>query len=97
MILDLAFVDLGIVAGAIAISTAIRLINGESWESANRFRTSEKHIILFGYFALGVLFALSAEMGFAVLMVLLGPAMIYLLRTSPPDPRSKPPLPLDEP
>src|SRR5882762_650535 len=97
MILDLAFAVLGIVVGAIAISTTVRLINGESWESANKFRAGERAIILLGYFTLGVLFALSADVGFAFLIVLLAPAMLYMISTSTSEPPPNPPSPSDAP
>jgi Ca2+/Na+ antiporter len=97
MILDFAFVILGIVAGSIAISTTVRLINGESWESANKFRTSERAVVLLGYFALEVLFALSGDLGFAVLILLLAPAVLYMIRTSTTEPPSKPTSPPDSP
>jgi hypothetical protein len=38
----------GFMVAAVVISTAVRLVNGESWESANRFRRNEQFIILFG-------------------------------------------------
>ncbi len=97
MILDFAFAILGIVAGAIAISTAVRLINGESWESASKFRGSERVLVLLGYFMLGVLFALSADVGVAVLTLLLAPAVFYMISTSTSEPPSKPPSPSDAP
>jgi Ca2+/Na+ antiporter len=97
MILDFALVVLGIVAGLIAISTTVRLINGESWATANKFRTSKRVIVLLGYFALAVLFALFGDMGFGVLILLLAPAVLYMIRTSTPESRSKPPATHDAP
>ena len=39
----------GVIVAAIVISTIVRLANGESWESANRFRRGEQIILLGGF------------------------------------------------
>lgn len=84
----------GTVIGAILVSTLIRLINGETWESANQFRTPEKAIFLVGYVMVVLLLTLSGDEILFFLLLFGVPTLIAVLtRESTPPQWRRPPDP----
>jgi hypothetical protein len=92
---EIGLAIVGTVVGAIVISTIIRLINGETWASANQFRKSEKVIFSTGY-AASVIVAFTTGDDVALISTVFGfPALlvILLMQSGTPPDEQRPPDP----